>query len=39
MFPWHEEAGLGSIYRCLRYPPDYVKPLLDAINAKMQEGA
>ena len=39
VFPWHEEGGLGSVYRCLRYPPEYVKPLLDAINAKRQEGA
>ncbi len=30
-FPWHEEGGLGSVYRCLRYSPQYVKPLLDRI--------
>jgi len=22
---WHKEGGLGSIYRCLRYPKDYLK--------------
>jgi len=32
VFPWHEEGGLRSIYRCLRYSPDYVQPLLDAIE-------
>ncbi len=30
-FPFHEEGGLGSIYRCLRYTPEYVQPLLDRI--------
>ncbi len=29
VFPWHQEGGLGSIYRCLRYSPEYVKPLLE----------
>ena len=32
VFPWHEEGGLGSTYRCLRYSPDYVQPLLDRIK-------
>jgi hypothetical protein len=32
VFPWHEEGGLGSVYRCLRYPPEYVQPLLDRIH-------
>ena len=32
IFPWHEEGGLGSTYRCLRYSPDYVQPLLSRIN-------
>ena len=32
VFPWHEEGGLGSTYRCLRYSPDYVQPLLDRIH-------
>ncbi len=27
----HEEGGLGTVYRCLRYSPGYVKPLLDAV--------
>ena len=26
--PFHRAGGLESIYRCLRYVPDYVKPLL-----------
>ena len=30
-FPWHEEGGLGSIYRCLRYSPEYIEPLLERI--------
>ncbi len=29
--PWHEEGMLGGVYRCLRYSPEYVKPLLDRI--------
>ena len=29
-FPFHEHGGLGTIYRCLRYPPEYVRPVLDA---------
>jgi len=28
--PFHEEGGLGTIYRCLRYPAEYVEPLLSA---------
>jgi len=32
VFPWHEEGGLGSTYRCLRYSPEYVQPLLDRIG-------
>ena len=31
-YPWHEEGGLGSIYRCLRYSPEYVQPLLERIG-------
>lgn len=31
-YPWHEEGGLGSIYRCHRYPPEYVRPLLERIG-------
>ncbi len=30
--PLHEEGGLGTIYRCLRYSAEYVKPLLDAVS-------
>jgi len=26
--PYHEEGGLGSVYRCLRYSADYAEPLL-----------
>jgi len=29
--PFREEGGLGSVYRGLRYSPDYVKPLLQRI--------
>lgn len=28
--PFHEEGGLGSVYRCLRYSPEYVRPLLES---------
>ncbi len=31
-YPWHVEGGLGSIYRCFRYPPEYVQPLLERIG-------
>jgi len=27
-YPWHEPGGLNTIYRCMRYPAEYVKPLL-----------
>jgi len=27
--PFREKGGLGGVYRCLRYSPDYVKPLLE----------
>ena len=27
--PFREKGGLGGLYRCLRYSPDYVKPLLE----------
>jgi len=27
--PFHEEGDLNDIYRCLRYSPDYVRPLLE----------
>ncbi len=27
--PYHEEGCSGSIYRCLRYSPEHVQPLLD----------
>ncbi len=27
--PFREPGGLRSVYRCLRYSPDYVKPLLE----------
>ena len=30
--PWHEEGGLSSVYRCLRYDREYVRPLLDRIG-------
>jgi hypothetical protein len=26
--PYHEAGGLESVYRCLRYSPEYVEPLL-----------
>ncbi len=28
--PFSEEGSMGSIYRCKRYSPEYVEPLLDA---------
>ena len=28
--PYHEEGDLGTIYRCQRYSPDFVKPMLEA---------
>jgi len=27
----HDDGSLGETYRCLRYPPQYVQPLLDRI--------
>ncbi len=27
--PFKEKGGLGGVYRCLRYSPDYIKPLLE----------
>jgi hypothetical protein len=30
--PYHERGGLGSIYRCLRYTPQEVAPLLERIG-------
>lgn len=27
--PWREKGSLGSVYRCLRYSPAYVRPLLN----------
>ncbi len=29
--PYRKEGALGSIYRCLRYSPEYCRPLLDRI--------
>jgi len=31
--PYHEEGGLGNIYRSLRYSPEYVEPLLRRARA------
>lgn len=30
--PYHDPGSLGAIYRCLRYSPDYVRPLLERIG-------
>ena len=30
--PWRDKGSLGSVYRCLRYSPEYVKPLLERIE-------
>ncbi len=32
--PWREKGSLGSVYRCLRYSPEYVKPLLGRIGRR-----
>lgn len=32
VFPWHDEDGLKSMYRCYRYSPDYVEPLLRSLK-------
>ncbi len=29
----HDEASLGTIYRCLRYSPEYVDPLLQRVGS------
>jgi len=37
--PFHEEGGLSSVYRCLRYSPQYVGPLLERIKPRGREPA
>lgn len=32
--PYHEPGGLHSVYRCLRYTPEYVEPLFKRIGHK-----